>query len=471
MDAFAQHRSWQRGRRFGLSQLACLGRHTVTGLISTAGRQFLDWSADYRLFSRAPWTPEALFRPVARGLLTFLRPTEPLVVAMDDTLVRKTGTRIPGVAYQRDPLSPPFQVNFVRGQRFIQLSGLLPAGAAPSTARAIPLRFQHVPPVPKPKRSAPPEAWQAYRQQRRCQNLSAAGRDLVAGLREELDQRHGAADRPLVVTVDGSYTNRTVLKALPPRTTLIGRIRKDAKLYYPPSGEDQPAVGTKRQYGKRAPTPDALRQDPTVPWQHVQAYAAGKTHDFRVKTLGPVLWKPAGYHQRLHVMVIAPVGYRPRKGSKRLYRQPAYLLCTDPDLALELFLQYYLWRWDVEVNNRDAKQIVGAGEAQVWSAQSVDRQPAHAVASYAILLLAAAQAFGVDAAHWLTPPPKWRQRGSKTRLSTQELVQQVRKEVWSYALDQLDANSEGFVTPSASITKPLEFRLPLTSAVLYANTG
>lgn len=324
MDAFAQHRSWQRARRFGLSQLACLGRHTVTGLISTAGRQFLDWSADYRLFSRAPWEPEALFCPVARGLLTFLRPTEPLVVAMDDTLVRKSGTRIPGVAYRRDPLSPPFHVNFVRGQRFIQLSGLLPAGAAPGAARAIPLRFQHVPPVPKPKRSAPPEAWQAYRQQRRCRNLSAAGRDLVAGLREELDQRHDASNRPLVVTVDGSYTNRTVLKGLPSRTTLIGRIRKDAKLFYLPSDENQPAVGAKRQYGKRAPTPDALRQDPAVPWQHVQAYAAGKTHDFRVKTLGPVLWKPAGYNRphRAH-RLSPPEGKQtavPTAGLPDLYR-------------------------------------------------------------------------------------------------------------------------------------------------------
>jgi len=51
----------------------------------------------------------------------------------------------------------------------------------------------------------------------------------------------------------------------------------------------------------------------------------------------------------LRAMVIAPFGYRPRKGSKLLYRQPAYLICTAPDLALEQFIQYYLWRWDVEM--------------------------------------------------------------------------------------------------------------------------
>ena len=170
-------------------------------------------------------------------------------------------------------------------------------------------------------------------------------------------------------------------------------------------------------------------------------------------------------------MVIAPVGYRPRKGSKLLYRQPAYLICTAPDLALEQFIQYYLWRWDVEVNHRDEKQIVGVEEARVRSAQSVDRQPTHAAASYAILLLAAARAFGADATSGMIPSPKWRTHGARNRLSTQELIQQLRSEMWAYAIDQLDANSEDFVTASPAITKSPELQLPLGSAVLYANTG
>jgi len=471
MDAFRQHRTWARARRLSLSQLACLGRHTVTGLICTSGRQFLDWSADYRLFSRDQWDAEELFIPVARGLLEFLRPTEPLVAALDDTLLKKSGPKTPGVAYRRDPLSPPFHVNFIRGQRFIQLSGMLPADAFPGAARAIPLRFQHVPPVPKPGRSAPPEAWKAYRRARRIRNLSTHGLELIVNLRDELDRRHRAADRPLVVAVDGSYTNKTVLKGLPPRTTLIGRIRKDAKLFYAPRDEDQPAAGNKRRYGDPAPTPEEVRQDPDVPWQEVRAYGAGKVHTFRVKSVRPVLWKKAGFDRPLQLMVIAPVGYRPRKGSKLLYRQPAYLICTDPDLALEHFIQYYLWRWDVEMNHRDEKQIVGVGHAQVWSSQSVDRQPVHAVASYAILLLAAAQAFGVDATHWMIPPPKWQMRRSKNRLSTRELIQQLRKEVWSYAIDQIDANSEDFVTTPQTVTKPSEPDLPMAAAVFYANTG
>jgi hypothetical protein len=382
MDAFAQRRTAQRARRLALCQLACVGRHTVSGLLSTGGRQFVDWSSDYRLFSRDRWTSRELFVPITRGLLDLLPPDAPFAAALDDTLLHKSGRKIPGVAYRRDPMSPPFHVNFVRGQRFVQLAGLLPPADGEGPARGIPLRFEHVPPVPKPGKNASEEERQAYRQRQKAENLNTRAVELLHGLRRELDQRHGAAERRFLVSVDGGYTNKTVLKNLPERTTLIGRIRKDAELFHPPRPEDQASVGPQRQYGRAAPTPEELRQHESIPWQEVSAFAAGKRHTFRVKTLGPVLWKKAGAAQPLRLVVIAPVGYRLRKNSRILYRQPAFLICTDPDLPLDQLLQHYIWRWEIEVNHRDEKQIIGVGEAQVRAAQSVERQPAFAVACY-----------------------------------------------------------------------------------------
>ena len=121
MDVFSQQRTWQRARRLSLSQLACLGRHTMTGLLCAGGRQFSDWSADYRLFSQDQWDAQLLFTPVVHGILELSDPNMPFVTALDDTHLKKTGIRIPGVAWRRDPLSPPFNVNFIRAQRFIQL--------------------------------------------------------------------------------------------------------------------------------------------------------------------------------------------------------------------------------------------------------------------------------------------------------------------------------------------------------------
>ena len=238
-----------------------------------------------------------------------------------------------------------------------------------------------------------------------------------------------------------------------------------------PGQGNQPAVGAKRKYGPQAPTPKQLRQEDSIAWEEVSAFGAGKAHTFRIKTVSPVLWKKVGPANHLRVVVIAPVGYRLRQGSKLLYRQPTCLICTDPDLPLDQLIQYYLWRWDVEVNHRDEKQIIGLGQAQVRSPQSVDRQPALAVASYAILLLAAVQAFDIDALHGALPPPKWQTHRMKRRLSTQELIRQLRSEVWAYAIDQLDANSNDFVTERRPSTKSPKLVLPVTSALLYANTG
>ena len=202
--SFAQQRTAQRACRLGLSQLACPGRHTVTGLLCTAGRQFVDWSADFRLFARDAWQTRSLFDPIVRGVLELLPPAAPLVLALDDTHLEKTGPHIPGVAYRRDPLSPAFHTNLIRAQRCQQVSACLPYVQPAGAARAIPISYQHVPPVPKPKREAGPDEWQLYRQRRRRENLSTAAVGTIQRLRQDLDGRWDAAQRTLVLGVDGN---------------------------------------------------------------------------------------------------------------------------------------------------------------------------------------------------------------------------------------------------------------------------
>jgi hypothetical protein len=465
MDVFAQDRTAQRALRQGLAQIVCLERHTLTGLLGAAGRQHHDWSAEYRLHSQSPWDPQALFGPVLSGTLDLLPPHAPVVAAMDDTALRKTGRHAADPGWKRDPLSPKFHCNFIRGQRFLQVSVLLPAGPPPIGARALPIHFQHVPPVPKPKKTDPQEVWQAYRQRQRQDNLSTRGAAAIAKLREDLDQRPQGQERLLVIGGDGSFTNSRVLRRLPQRTALIGRIRKDAKLYRPPPPPDPSQPGRHRRYGQRLPTPEDLLKDPTIPWQEVQAYAAGKVHTFRVKTVAPVLWKEAGPDLPLRLVVIAPVGYRLRARDRLLYRQPAFLICTDVNLPLQGVVQYYVWRWEIEVNHRDEKQLIGVGEAQVWNEHSVDRQPVLGVASYSLLLLAGAQAYGPDASERLLPPPKWLEHHPHRRVTTQDLIQALRNEVWSYGISQIQMNFNGFVIAPAPDAKPSKC-LPLPAPVV-----
>jgi hypothetical protein len=139
--AFEQERTWRRARTLAFSTLVGLGRHTITGLLTTSAQQGVDWSAAYRLFEQERFDAGALFAPARRSVCSRLGEKEPLVVLMDDTLVRKRGKKVHGTGWKKD--------------------------------------------------------------------------------------------RPLIVSADGSFTNKTVFRALPPNTTVIGRIRKDARFLQP----------------------------------------------------------------------------------------------------------------------------------------------------------------------------------------------------------------------------------------------
>jgi hypothetical protein len=451
--------SADRLRAHLLAQLVCLGRHTLSALLTTNGQLHQDWSADYRLYSHQRLEPDQLFAQIRRGAQESLEPDQPLVVAMDDSIFRKSGRKILGVGYRRDPLSPPFHLNLVLGMRFVQLSALV--RQQDGFSRMIPIDFQQAPLPTRPARNAPQEQRLLYQAQLAAANINQVALKRVQLLRDQLDaEQDPEHPRDLQVVVDGRFTNAKLLKHLPHDTILIGRIRRDAKLFFPPLA--QALTGRKRVYGQEAPKPQELLQDPSIEFQYVQAQLGERSCRFRVKSLGPLRALQAGKCHQLQLLVIAPLGYRLRKGSKLLYRQPAFLICTDPSLSIEALLQNYLWRWDIEVNFRDQKSLLGVGEAQVRNPHSVQSQPAAAIAAYGLLLLAAAQC-DLKALH----QPKWRSDPQRKRLSTANLINLLRHELWNASI-----KPKGFTHFRSEASPDQNPRKPqpeLSSAVFYAS--
>lgn len=432
---FAEDRVFRRVRRLAFAMLTTDDPRTITALLEAAGESQRDWSAAYRVFSRDVWSSTDLFAALMPSILS-LRPASPRIVAsLDDTNIRKTGTHIPGTAYRRDPMSPPFHVNFIRAQRFVQTSLVLPFAAEAAACRAIPVGFDHAPSAGKLKKGASEEEKVLHREQEREHALTTYGRNAIHRLRGSLDTC-GAEQNSLLMTVDGSYTNQNVLKALPARTDLIGRIRKDAALHHLPpesSGAGRPA-----SYGA-AITPEGVRQDESIPWQSVKVFGAGRVHDCNIKEVTPLLWRKTGAQRKLRLIVIRPLAYRRSSTSRLLYRQPAYLITTDLTSPAQELVQAYFWRWDIEVNHRDEKQLIGVGDAQVRSARSVERVPAFAVACYSMLLISAAKAFGIAAADPVVDLPKWRLKAPKpVRLSTRQLLRRLHHEHDHAPIDRIN---------------------------------
>jgi hypothetical protein len=462
---FSQTRVWQRVHRLTLGLLFCLRTHLISTAICACGRQFRDWSADYRVFSRSRWNSVRLFAPIWDHLSSLLAsPTAPVLIAIDDTTCKKTGRHIPGVSVVRDPQSPKGHVNLRLALRFLQISVLVHPRPTPGPARALPVRFDLAPPAKKPKKKASPEEWKAYRQQQKLQALPRVGAQMLADIRREMDRRPDLRDRILIAVGDGSYTNRTLFQqGLPPRTLYIGRIRKDAKLCAPLPPASGTGRGRRRQYGPPLPTPEQIRRHDSIPWRRVQAFVGGQMREIQVKVLGPVYWRKAGAHSPLQLVVIKACGYRLRKGAKLLYRDPAFLICTDPALDLQTLVQAYLYRWEIECNHRDEKSLLGVAQGQVRSIGAVARLPVLQVASYSLLLLASLLSGGFQRGPEYLPLPKWRNKS--IRPSLLDLLNLLRDQTFAQAMPTVPLpNIDHFASAVSPLAKSP--KIPMSADIL-----
>lgn len=417
---FPQQRTWRRAVRQALGSLVCLGRRCLSRIIWTNGGQGRSWSAEYFLHSRSRWQPQALFHPIWERALPLCR-GRLVGVAIDDTRLPKTGRCIVQAAYHRDPLSPPFHVNLIRAVRFLQASLLVPMHRrAPRYTRALPVRFEEASYVKKPSRRASAETWTQYKAAVKTHNLSHHFVQMAHAIRQAVDAAGGAA-KTVVLAGDGSFSNRTCLRATIDRTELIVRTRKDAVLCH------RAAAGPRRFYEPMTFTPDQVRQDEARPWQVTKVCYGGKRRTIRYKEVPAVHWRHGAARRPLRLFVVAPTPYRKRQSARRSYRHPAYLLTTDLRSGARALLQIYFDRWQIEVNHRDEKDTLGVGQAQLWNPVAVPKQPVLAVAAYSALLLASLLTFGAERGDAYAPLPKWRRRAH--RPSCLDLITLLRKEM------------------------------------------
>ncbi len=427
-SVFAQKRSLQRAIEHALALPCIMGRRTISRTLCALGRSGHDWSADYKMFSRSRWQAESLFDPVIDDYLARYH-EGPITAAFDDTKLAKTGKHIATAFWQRDPMSPPFHINFIYGLRFVQAALLFPHHQEGDfSARGFPVAFQEAAAIKKPGKRASDQERAAYKLARKQHNLSTQTLTAILGLRQRLDQK-GATDRSLLATLDGSFCNKTFFKAKLERTHLLARCRKDSRLCFPAS------AGCRRRYDPQTFTPEQVRRQETFPWEQAFVYFGGQRRIVRYKQVQGVLWKRGAGTRPLRLIVIAPVPYKLSRHARTNYRDPAYLLSTDLETSADRLIQAYFDRWQIEVNHRDEKDILGVGQAQVRSLQSVPRHPAFAVACYSLLLLAALRTFGPGRTSDYLVLPKWRKHSK--RPSFLDILTILRKEynetpVWPF---------------------------------------
>lgn len=416
--AFRSTSTLNRAVEHLVAGVSTMGRRTISRTITALGRAQQDWSADYKLFSRSPWSSSDLYDPILTHGLP-LTGHGPIPIALDDTKLKKAGRSIPLAGWHRDPLSPPFHTNLQWGLRYLQASLLVPHDPHSQVGcRSLPIRFVPAPWVKKPGKKASEQARAVYRKDKKEQNLSRTGRELLTDLRAALD-RSGAQGRLLIAAVDGSFCNKALFSAPLDRTRLLARARKDARLCYP-------ALPTSRRtYNPDRFTPEQVRQDDSIAWSEANTFYAGQLRAIRYKEVIGVLWQRGSGTRPLRLIVIAPQPYHAPSG--RAYRDPAYLLTDDLETLTPLLIQIYFDRWQIEVNHREEKSFIGVGDAQLWNQLAASRHPTFQVACYSLILLAGTLESGSARNQSYIPLPKWRKHSS--RPSILDLLTNLRLEL------------------------------------------
>lgn len=425
---------FHRALELSIASLLCLGRKTIASMAIFLKRSSTVPVADYKFFSERSWEPEDLFRPILMESLKHI-PDDYITIGVDDTRLKKTGKKIPGASWGRDPLGPPFQTNLTWGLRELHFSIILPLHGQhpqidndseakkegfnpdekPTPPRAIPVRWINTPSVKKPGKKASKEQLEEYKSLTKTHNLSTLTMENVQALRAELDQL-GQQKKVLIITGDGSFCNRICFTNTVERTIMVARCRKDAKLCF------KATEGSRRFYDEKTFTPEEVRKDESIPWKSDIFFFGGRWRMLKFKELRNVFWRNGAKRKPLRVIVLAATPYI--RGGKRNYRNPAYLLVTDNEAPAKVLVQAYLNRWQMEYCHRDAKSIVGVGQAQVWNQNSVIKQPAFHVATYSALILAGVIAYRDRPHPDFGERPGWRK--TPRRLTIRALVGMLR---------------------------------------------
>lgn len=366
--------------------LLCPTCRTITALLpfaDPAGRQSHDV---YHRFFRAPACSWAgLFRLRARALVDCRCPDGTLWLALHDTIHRKTGRKMEGAAYYRDPVrSSATRQVYAWGLQVVVLSLRVaaPWGGMPL---ALPVNFR----------------------------LHRRGGPTLLELAEEMVIEFAACfpEHRFYLLVDGLYAPRAGCQL--PRTHLLSRLRREAVVYVLPPRR-QKKRGPPRQKGTRQPAPQEML--PRVrKWSTVQSRERGPTRERRVYSRELLCYQVAGKRPLQLVISLDPTGQE----------EPDFLFSTDLECSPAAVLSAFADRGAIEETFRSAKQFLGLEEPQCWKAPGPERAAALGYLLYGVVWRwCLAQGYASDK---LLAAPWYRK---KLHPSFQDALAALRRELW-----------------------------------------
>jgi DDE superfamily endonuclease len=322
-------------------------RRTVCGMLVGAGLSRV-WhhSRAHWFFARARWNAEQVGLALLRLIVDRLVPADsPVIVAVDDTLFRRSGRKVHAAAWHHDGSAKGPSKNKVSWGNCWVIAGVI-----------VDLPFLDRP-------MCLPVAFALWRKAGTSKQVIACRLITTIAAACPGRQVHVVADAWYAGADGAQGAGRGACRArgLPEQVTLTSRLRVNASLHaiaQPIPGKP----GRPRRIGAKLGTPKDLADRSTWTAAEVRRYARTTPVTIAEHTC---LWYGVYRSRAVRVILL--------RDNATTTGYDLALVTTDLTSPAEVIVARYAARWSIEVAIQDAKQITGVGQARNRTARAVER--------------------------------------------------------------------------------------------------
>jgi len=399
-------RIWQWVQVLLVGAILTPGKRTVCAVLRVMGlsdeRQFQNY---HRVLNRAAWSGLRLSQILLGLLLTaFLTPGDPLIIAADETLERRTGHKITQKGVFRDAIrSSKTRTVTSFGLRWLSMMLLVPV---PWSTRVWALPFLTV--------LAPTKKTNQINGKRHKTSLDWLGQMIAL-------VRRWVPTRPLVLVVDGGLAAvklglRCQRLAVP--VTYVSRLRLDAVLHDPPPAPVAGKRGPKATKGQRQASLKTRVHALTTVWELATvSWYGGVLRRVELAT-GTALWYTPGERP----LPLRWVLVRDPQGSFA----PQAFFATALTTPAQQLVDWFVLRWNEEVTFEEARAHLGLETQRQWSERAIARTTPVLLGLFSLITLLAHRLtedgyLPVRSAAWYT----------KAEATFADALALVRQQLWS----------------------------------------
>ena len=424
--------AWAKASVLLYGTILAPGRRTVAAALRAMGladdKHFTNY---HRLLNRDHWSPWVLsILLLALIVSVCLPPGVPLILAIDDTLERRRGSKIKYKGWFRDAIrSTANHVSKSLGIRWICLAILVPV---PWSQRLWALPFMVIPSL-GPKTSA---------------KLEKKHRTLVGWAIVMMRKvRRWQPDREIVLVGDGSYAAVPLVQYCQRRkhpVKLVSRLRLDARLYDFPGPRPKGKRGPKPKKGARQPRLADRLTDPKTRWQTLKMSWYGGQEKVTQIVSGVSLWHRRGLDP-------VPIRWVLVRCPEDPNFKPRAYFCSDPTVSAEQIILWFIARWNLEVTFEEVRAHLGFETQRQWSDKAIERTTPCLFGIFSLVVLMA------KALHPETLPVRQASWYPKEEATFSDALAAVRRDLWGQANCSTSASDDDvLLIPRATLQALLE---------------